>query len=370
MQDTYTSRGPAIIRRAYDQVQLKTPACTLARLLPAALFLCLGAAVNLHAQQRPLDPRPPDSRVSSSITGTVRDSRGLPLVGVEARLEGQNNNIEAKQATDNNGLFSFTDLPAGMYQLRIVAAGRQPFASEPLAVGEGTRHELSPVVMRLVTKTTTVNVSASPQEVIEAQVKQEEQQRILGLVPNYYTSYIWDARPMTPKLKFGMAFRTITDPVSFLVVAGIAGAEQYHNTFPGYGQGAEGYAKRFGSTYADTVASRMLGSAVFPVLFHQDPRYFYRGSGTVRSRLAYAVMCAVVSRGDNGRLQPNYSHILGSFAAAGISNLYKSPQDRDVGLTLRNGLIITAGAAAVNVMREFLFRNLTPGVPAFQSGKP
>jgi hypothetical protein len=360
MQDTTTSRWLASNRSA----------CTFARVVAAALFLCLGAESNVEGQQPPPDPRPPGSQSSSSITGTVRDGRGLPLVGIEARLLGQNNNIDAKQATDNNGVFTFTELPAGIYQVRIVVAGRQPFASEPLAVVAGTRHELPVVVMRMVTKTTTVNVNASPQEVVEAQVKEEEKQRILGLVPNYYTSYIWDAAPMTPKLKFGMAFRTITDPVSFLVVAGIAGAEQYHKTFPGYGQGAEGYAKRFGSTYADTVASRMLGSAVFPVLFHQDPRYFYRGSGSVRSRLSYAVMCAVVSRGDNGRLQPNYSHILGSFAAAGISNVYKSPQDREVGLTLRNGLIITAAAAGVNVMREFLFRNLTPGVPAFQNGKP
>jgi hypothetical protein len=370
MQDTSTSWGPAIIRRAYDHVQLKTSACTLATLLRAALFLCLGAAVNLNAQQLPPDPGAVESQSSSSITGTVRDSRGLPLVGIEAWLSGQNNPIHAKGATDNNGVFTFTDLPAGVYQVKIVSAGRQPFASEPLAVAAGTRHELPIVVMRMVTKATTINVNASSQEVVEAQVKQEEKQRLLGVLPNYYTSYIWNAAPMTPKLKFGMAFRTVTDPVSLLVVAGIAGAEQYHNTFPGYGQGAEGYAKRLGSTYADTVASRMLGSAVFPVLLHQDPRYFYRGSGTVRSRLAYAVISAVVTRGDNGLLQPNYSHILGSFAAAGISNLYKSPQDRQVGLTLRNGLIITAAAAGVNVMREFLFRNLTPGVPAFQNGKP
>jgi hypothetical protein len=292
------------------------------------------------------------------------------LVGIEVRALGQNNDLEFKLATDSNGAFAFTGLPAGIYQLKIDVAGLRPFASEPVAVAEGARHELPIVAMRMATKTTTVNVNASPQEVAEAQVKQEETQRLLGLLPNYYTSYIWDAAPMTPKSKFGMAIRTVTDPVSFLAVAGIAGAEQYHKTFPGYGQGTEGYAKRFGSTYADTVASRMLGSAVFPVLFHQDPRYFYRGSGSVRSRLTYAVVSAVICRGDNGRLQPSYSHILGSFAAAGISNLYKSPQDRQVGLTLRNGLIITAAAVGVNVMREFLFRKLTPGVPALQNGKP
>jgi hypothetical protein len=333
-------------------------------------LLCLGAESKLHGQQPPPDPTSFGSQASSSIVGTVRDARGLPLVGAEVRLVQQDSNVEAKQATDTNGAFTFNNVRPGTYHVRVAASGRQPFTSEALAMSAGTRHELPVVVMRLLTKPTTVNVNASPEEVVEAQVKQQEKQRILGLVPNYYTSYIWNAGPMTPKLKFGMAFRTITDPVSLLVVGGIAGAEQYHKTFPGYGQGAEGYAKRFGSTYADTVASRMLGSAVFPVLLHQDPRYFYRGSGSIRSRLTYAVMCAVVARGDNGRLQPNYSHILGSFAAAGISNLYKSPEDRDVGLTLRNGLIITAAAAGVNVMREFLFRNMTPGVPAFQNGKP
>ncbi len=326
--------------------------------------------MNLHGQRVGPDPAGFESQPSSSIIGTVRDRSGVALVGIDVRVLGQNNKLEFKLATDSNGSFAFTDIPAGVYQIKIEVAGLRPFASEPFAVAEGARHESTIVVTRMATKTTTVNVNASPQEVAEAQVKEEETQRLLGLLPNYYTSYIWDAAPMTPKSKFGMAARTVTDPVSFLVVAGIAGAEQYHKTFPGYGQEAGGYAKRFGSTYADTVASRMLGSAVFPVLFHQDPRYFYRGSGSVRSRFTYAVICAVVARGDNGRLQPNYSHILGSFAAAGISNLYKSPQDRQVGLTLRNGLIITAAAAGVNVMREFLFRKLTPGVPAFQNGKP
>ena len=189
------------------------------------------------------------------------------LVGIEVRALGQNNNLEFKLATDSNGTFAFTGLSTGIYEVKIDVAGLRPFASEPFAVAEGAKHELPIVATRMATKTTTVDVNASLQEVAEAQVKQEETQRLLGLLPNYYTSYIWDAAPMTPKSKFGMAIRTVTDPVSFLAVAGIAGAEQYHNTFPGYGQGAEGYAKRFGSTYADTVASRMLGSAVFPVLF-------------------------------------------------------------------------------------------------------
>src|SRR5947209_7497336 len=197
MQETSTSRGPGVTRRAYDQVQAKTLTRARPRLLPAALLLCLGVAVNLHGQQLPPDPGAVGSQSSSSITGTVRDGRGLPLVGIEARVLGQNNPIDAKRATDNNGVFTFTDLPAGVYQVKVDVAGLQPFASEPLAIAAGTRHELPAVVMRMVTKTTTINVNASSQEVAEAQVKQEEKQRLLGVLPNYYTSYIWDAAPMT-----------------------------------------------------------------------------------------------------------------------------------------------------------------------------
>ena len=175
---------------------------------------------------------------------------------------------------------------------------------------------------------------------------------------------------MTTKLKFKLALRTTTDPVTFFVVAGVAGAEQAHKTFPGYGQGSEGYAKRYGASYADTVAGRMIGSAILPAVLHQDPRYFYQGSGTTRSRLLHALVSTVVCRGDNGRLEPNYSHILGSFAAAGLSNVYRAPQDRQASLTFRNGFIIVGSGAVVNVLREFVSRKLTSSVPVFAKGKP
>src|SRR5437868_1374152 len=149
MKEKTSSRWAGVTRRARDQVQSKTRAGTLAKLLAAALFLCPGAAVNLHGQEPPPDPGAVGSQSSSSITGTVRDGRGLPLVGIEARILGQNNHIDAKQATDNNGVFTFNDLPAGIYQVKIVAAGRQPFASEPLAVAAGTQQELPIVVMRI-----------------------------------------------------------------------------------------------------------------------------------------------------------------------------------------------------------------------------
>jgi Carboxypeptidase regulatory-like domain len=307
---------------------------------------------------------------SASIGGTVRDSSGNLFARVPVTLVSQDKTADRLVTTDDNGAFMFADLPVGTYRVKIYVAGLEPFASEPVVVGAGEKRELPEVAMRIATKNTTVNVVATLKDVAQAQVKQQEGQRIFGFLPNYYTSYIWNAAPMTRKLKLNLALKTATDPVTFLVVAGVAGVEQAHNTFPGYGQGFEGYAKRYGASYADTVSGRMFGSVLFPVLLHQDPRYFYQGSGTIRSRLLYALVSTVVCRGDNGNLEPNYSHVLGSFAAAGLSNLYRAPQDRRAGLTFRNGLIITGGAAVVNVFREFLSRKLTANVPAFANGKP
>jgi len=192
-----------------------------------------------------------------------------------------------------------------------------------------------------------------------------EKQRVLGILPNFYSSYIWDAAPLTPRLKFNLALRSTADPVTLLITAGLAGVEQAHNTFPGYGPGPKGYAERYGAAYADNVIGRMLGSAILPSLFRQDPRYFYKGHGSITSRALYAIGATVIARGDNGRSQPNYSHLLGNFAAAGIANLYRTSSDRSATLTLRNGLVITGSNAIANLVREFLLRQITSKVPDY-----
>jgi hypothetical protein len=250
------------------------------------------------------------------------------------------------------------------------AAGLEPLVSHEVVLGAGERRELTIIGTRIPTTSTTVHVTATLNEVAQAQVQEQEKQRVLGFLPNYYSSYIWDAAPMTPTLKFKLSLRSTTDPVTFLVAAGLAGVEQKHNTFPGYGQGPEGYAKRFGAAYADTMVSKMVSRAILPTVLHQDPRYFYRGSGSIRSRIFYALAAAVICRGDNGRLQPNYSQVLGNFAASGISNLYRAPGDRSASLTFRNGLIMTGSGAVENLLREFVSRKLTSNVPAFANGKP
>ncbi len=293
--------------------------------------LLLNAPPTLDAQQLP-SVSASDSMLQAaggeksrelpgSISGTVQDTQGSVIAGAQVAVIGHDHVVTGEMTADDKGVFRFADLAPGSYQLSIYAAGFEPFASAIVVVSAGERRELPAIALRILPKNTAVDVTATLSEVAQEQVKEAEQQRIIGLLPNYFTSYIWNAAPIRPKQKFDMAVRTVVDPVAFLIVGGIAGVEQSHKTFPGYGQGAAGYAKRFGSAYADTVSARMLGSAVFPTLLHQDPRYYYRGSGSVRTRLLYALVSTVVCRGDNGQLEPNYSHVLGSFAAAGISNI-------------------------------------------------
>src|SRR5205807_8934357 len=166
-------------------------------------------------------------------------------------------------------------------------------------------------------------------ELAEEQIKEQEKQRALGFIPNFYVSYVPNAAPLAPKQKFELAWKEMIDPVTFGLTGAIAGIEQAQNDFSGYGQGAQGYAKRYGASYANTVTGTLIGSAILPSLLKQDPRYFYKGTGSKRSRFLYALASPVVCKGDNKRWQANYSAILGSFATGGISYLYYPKSDRD-----------------------------------------
>jgi len=175
---------------------------------------------------------------------------------------------------------------------------------------------------------------------------------------------------MLAKQKFQLSIRSIIDPVSFLTVAAIAGAEQYQNVFPEYGSGIDGYGKRYGAALANHVSGTLLGRAVYPSIFHQDPRYFYKGKGTIGSRALYAISTAVIARGDDGRWQPNYSRVLGHFSAAAISNLYYPASDRGASLVVFNGLAGIGGDAVSNLIREFILKRFTSHVPKGANGQP
>jgi hypothetical protein len=298
-----------------------------------------------------------------SITGTVFDTNRDVLLGAQVTLTGPSGSAIQTVQSGSDGQFAFTGLPSSVYKLTVTAPGMNPFTSPKIPLLAGQTQIVPPVFLSISGGATSVNVTASAQQLSVQQVQIAVQQRIGGVIPNFYSTYDWNAPPMVAKQKFQLIFRSLIDPTSFLSVAGVAGAEQYKDVFPAYGGGIQGYGKRYAAALASHVSGDLLGRAVYPSLFHQDPRYFYKGKGSVGSRILYALSAAVIARGDNGRWQPNYSLVLGNFSAAAISNLYYPPADRGAQLVLFNGLAGTGADAASNLIREFVLKRFTSHDP-------
>ena len=207
---------------------------------------------------------------------------------------------------------------------------------------------------------TQVTVALSPVELAGVQIKDQEKQRVLGIIPNFYVTYVHNAVPLSPKQKFELAWRSSVDPFTFVGVGFVAGIQQAENELSGYGQGAQGYAQRYGASYGDVVIGTFLGSAILPSILKQDPRYFYKGTGSKRSRVLYALASPFICKGDNGNWQPNYSYVLGNFAAAGIANAYYPASNRGAGFVAETALVRLGENAVASVFQEFIVRKLTP----------
>ncbi len=316
-----------------------------------------------HGGTTAKDGLPPTQRLPGSISGTVTDPSGAVVAEARVKLTGDSQAASQESQSGTDGQFYFTNIAPGSFHLTITASGftAQTFTG---TLHSGESYIVPESALAVATTETDVEVGVTRVEVAEDQMKVEEQQRVFGVLPNFYVSYVPNAAPLDAKQKFKLATRTVVDPFTFVFVAGAAGVQQAQNHFEGYGQGAQGYAKRFGAGYADIVAGTFIGGAILPSLLKQDPRYFYKGTGSTSSRFLYALASAVICKGDNGRWQPNYSNVLGNFAAGGISNLYYPPQDRDgAGLTMENGAIGVGASAIANIFQEFIIRKLTPKVP-------
>jgi hypothetical protein len=315
-----------------------------------------GAAIQTPADQ------------PGSITGVVQDVSGASVVGAHVVLtrEGQ---TPLEALSDTDGQYSFIGVAPGPFTLTFTANG---FAAQSSAgtLSPGEAHFAAAVTLVVARNVTKVEVSMTQEQIAEEQIKEQEKQHVLGIVPNYYVTYAADAVPLNTRQKFKLAWKFNIDPFNFLIVGAIAGIEQGQDHFHEFGQGFEGYAKRYGVNYADQVTSTFIGGAILPSLFKQDPRYFYKGTGSVRSRTLYAIGMSVICKGDNGKWQPAYSAILGSLAAGGISNLYYPSDDRGgAGLTFENAGVGIVATAAANLFQEFLVRKLTPGLKHRNAGQ-
>ncbi len=301
-----------------------------------------------------------------SISGSVADTTGAAIAQARVRLK-QHNGAFLETGSISDGRFFFPRVVAGSFEITVSASG---FATQTVSgsVSSGQVAEVPEIKLAVGAAMTDIRVSETQEEVAEEQIQEQEKQRIIGVIPNFYVTYIPNAAPLVPRQKFKLAWKTLVDPSAFVITGVIAGVEQASNSFGGYGQGAQGYAKRYGAAYADFVSGTMFTGAIFPSLFKQDPRYFYKGTGSVRQRVDYALANAVICKGDNGHWQANYSSILGNLAAGGISNLYYPAQDRNgAALTFENTAIGIAASAAANIIQEFVIPRLTPHKPKLPS---
>jgi len=315
------------------------------------------------AVEAPTNATPPAAganQASGVIRGTVVDKTGTLLGGVHVQLTQGGQAASQEAITSDDGQFTIANAAPGNFQLTFTA---ENYAAQnysgTLRAGESLI--VPQITLQLATEVTTVRVEESVEEIAQEQLKEQEKQRVLGAIPNFYVTYAGtETAPLNTRQKFELAWKSTLDPVTFVITGAIAGSQQATDAFSGYGQGAQGYGKRFGASYADIVTGTFIGGAILPSVLKQDPRYFYRGTGTFRSRFWYAISQTFICKGDNGKWQFNYSSILGSLAAGGISNAYYPETDRGAGLTFENFGIGIGATAGVNLLQEFVLRKLTP----------
>jgi hypothetical protein len=316
----------------------------------SASFICVAVATITGAQQISApSPQP------ATIMGTALDGAGDVVPNATVILQSDAPGDIRHTVTQDNGFFKVADVKPGIpYHVIVNALGFASWTSSEIVLAPGQSFIVTDITLRIATVQTTVT-AVTPEELATQQVRAEEKQRIFGgIVPNFYAVYDRNPMPLTPKLKFHLAYKALTDPVTIAGFAFNAGIYQASG-YPGYRQGAAGYAERLGATFAGGYTNILVGDALLPSLLHQDPRYFYQGTGTTKSRLLHALSTPFITRGDNGRREINYSNIGGDLASGAIANAYYPSQDRGGWRVINSALIGIGGRMIEGVAQEFLF---------------
>jgi len=333
---------------------------------PIAQRFCirLAAVVAIALALSALTPAQQDGQMSEPqcgrIMGTVVDVNGDAVTGATVVLGGPEATDRRTVVTVDNGFFRFDDVkPKTSYQVVISAEGFADWTSSAIAIDPGEFKMLGAVQLTLATQLTTVRVTGDPVEIATEQMKFEETQRVFGIIPNFYISYEGDnTAPLTAGMKFRLALRVSRDPVTVAGIGFVAAMRQAED-YPDYRQGMTGYSERVAATAAPAFTDIMIGGAILPSVLHQDPRYFYQGTGTTWSRLRHAILGPFICKGDNGKWQPNYSSVGGDLASAALSNLYYPPSNRGAGFVFSTFAIGTGERVVSTVTQEFVLSKFT-----------
>jgi hypothetical protein len=289
----------------------------------------------------------------------VVDTSDDPIPGATVFLQGPTGD-RLTVVTKDDGAFVFEQAPAEIaYQVTVTAEGFADWSSS-VTVEPGQDKTLTDVKLRILAVQRAVTVSYSEKEVAAQQLKAEEQQRVLGFIPNVYVVYEPHPEPLTTRMKFALAYKDLTHPVFFARTAAWAGVEQAAG-LRNYPQNLRGYGDRLGTGLADGATEGLIGNAVLPSLLHQDPRYFYQGSGTKKSRALHAILAPFICKGDNGKTQPNYSTWGGDLISSSIALSYYPSSDRNAHHVFGNfgigmGLHVAGGLAQEFILSKFTSR--------------
>lgn len=345
-----------------QQNTLRLPGRPLVSFLRRAhlLFLIVIGAVAVAVPMSAQSFTAADTK-TGTILGTVVDTTDDPIPGANVILQGPAGD-RLTAITKDDGGFAFDQASAGAaYQITVTAEGFAE-SNSSITVGPGENKKLPEIKLRILAVQRAVTVSYSSREVAAEQLKAEEQQRVLSFIPNMYVVYEPHPEPLTTRMKFHLAYKSLTNPFFFARTAAWAGVQQARDDPSEWHQGAKGYSKRLGSGFADGVTGSLISNAILPSLLHQDPRYFYQGSGTKKSRALHAMLAPFVCKGDNGAWQPNYSQLGGSLIGYSISSAYYPSSDRTAGHLFQTfgidlGLHVVGSLAQEFILGKFTSRS-------------
>ena len=323
------------------------------------LLLLLAVSVPfVAAGQLPAAPEAQRGSVSGYVVDT--DNAAIPhaTVTVEGPAEPGKSGEKFTVDADDAGFFRVPELKAGVsYSVSVTATGFGTATQANVQVLPGQQLTLSSLTLKPASDVTVTAISAHEAAVEEEKV--EEHQRVLGVIPNFYVEYDrQDVVPMPAMLKFKLALKASTDVVSLAAAGFLAGVNQAANS-PHYVEGAKGYGQRIGAAYAEGATDILISGAILPTLLRQDPRYYYQGTGTKKSRFLHAVSSPIICKGDNGHSQFNLSSVGGDLISGALAETYYPPVDRGPGLVFKSALVITGGRVANSLLQEFVFSKFT-----------
>lgn len=187
----------------------------------------------------------------------------------------------------------------------------------------------------------TADEKSAREKAAAEQLKLQEKQRVMGVMATFNTTRNPNALPLSPGQKFQLFFKSATDPWPFLLAGAVSGIGQADDSYPEWGQGAQGYAKRYGAAYSDAFIGNFFGNAVLPSLLREDPRYFQKGTGSHIGRVLWAASSTFWCKCDNGHWGPNYANVGGNLIGAAIARAYYPASDRTVSDTISDGITVS-----------------------------